>query len=143
MAVFTLDTSAVFALLKREREYEKVAGLLRSARDESDVQVLLPFIAVMEVEYKLLRDLLDESDVKYWLDVVLAWPVELVQSSLDWASNAARVKAQGRISLADAWVAGLALQENAVLVHKDPEFDAVRDLQHLRLPYDRDAGVGR
>ena len=139
MAVFTLDTSAVLAVLNREREHEKVAGLLRSARDGQDVRILLPFIAMMEVEYKLLRSPdLTESDVRHWLDVVLAWPAELIQSSPEWASVAARVKAKGRLSLADAWVAGLALQENAVLVHKDPEFEAVADLQHLRLQYDRD-----
>ena len=139
MAVYTLDTSAVLAVLNREREHEKVADLLRGARDGAEVRLLLPFIAMMEVEYKLLRSpALKESDVRHWLDVVLAWPAELIQSSQEWASAAARVRARGRISLADAWVAGLALQEDAVLIHKDPEFDAVADLRHLRLAYDRD-----
>jgi predicted nucleic acid-binding protein len=55
----------------------------------------------------------------------------------------ARIKAWGRISLADAWVAALALLNDAELVHKDPEFDSVLGLRALKLPYDRDdAGRG-
>jgi predicted nucleic acid-binding protein len=68
-----------------------------------------------------------------------AWPVESVESYLSWRRAAARVKAQGKVSFAAAWVAALALLRDAELVHKDPEFDAVTGLKTLRLPYDREA----
>jgi predicted nucleic acid-binding protein len=137
MAVYTLDTSAVLAVLKRERDYDKVADLLRSARDNRDVRVLVPFVAMMEVQYKLLREL-PKSDVAYWLDVVRAWPVEVIESNPVWGAEAARVKATSRVSLADAWVASLALLEDAELLHKDPEFEDVSGLKMIKLAYDRD-----
>ena len=37
---------------------------------------------------------------------------------------------------ADAWIAALALERNAILIHKDPEFDQTEDeFEVLRLPY--------
>jgi predicted nucleic acid-binding protein len=47
---------------------------------------------------------------------------------------AAEVKSRGGLSVADAWIASLALLHDAELVHKDPEFDAVEGLRAHRLP---------
>ena len=45
-----------------------------------------------------------------------------------------------RISVADAWIAALAKDRNATLVHKDPEFEQVEaEVQVLKLPYKTDA----
>lgn len=50
--------------------------------------------------------------------------------------QAAEIKAYHPLSLADAWIAALALNRSAVLVHKDPEFEALSGLIHLLpLPY--------
>ena len=41
-----------------------------------------------------------------------------------------------RLSVADAWIAATAQRLGAVLVHKDPEFEQVRNAVSLRaLPY--------
>jgi len=46
------------------------------------------------------------------------------------------MKARFRLSVADAWIAGLARQRGAVLVHKDPEFDELGEvLECMVLPY--------
>ena len=92
---------------------------------------------MMEVEYQFRRDL-EEGEVEYWLGVIMSWPAELIESYPNWRTRAAAVKVPGKLSVADAWVASLALVEDGNLIHKDPEFDAVFDLKHLRLPYDRD-----
>ena len=47
--------------------------------------------------------------------------------------EAARVKASGQLSLADAWMAALALLHDAQLVHTDPEFDNVAGLRSVKL----------
>lgn len=39
--------------------------------------------------------------------------------------RAAELKARHPLSLADAWIAACALERGAVLMHKDPEFNAV------------------
>lgn len=97
-------------------------------------RVLLPFIVAMEVEYISLR-YENRATVDQWIEELESWPVEIVESSRRWRRMAAYVKSTVRLSLADAWVAALALLEDAELVHKDPEFDAVPGLKHMRLPY--------
>ena len=47
--------------------------------------------------------------------------------------EAARIKGGGQLSLADAWMAALALLRDAQLVHQDPEFDNVADLRSVKL----------
>ena len=135
--VYVLDTSAILASFKGERGFETVKAILREAERGQGTIVYVPFIAMMEVEYQFLREM-SEDDVDYWLNVALNWPVELVESNPEWRHAAAQVKAPGKISLADAWVASLALLNDAELVHKDPEFEDVPNLKHLKLPYDRD-----
>ena len=49
--------------------------------------------------------------------------------------QAASLKARYPMSLGDAWIAATAMQCNAVLLHKDPEFEPVAELQHEPLPY--------
>ncbi len=39
------------------------------------------------------------------------------------------------MSLADAWIVAAALELDAVLVHKDPEFEQVAGLRQEQLPY--------
>ena len=50
--------------------------------------------------------------------------------------TAARLKAFHRISLADAVIAAYAIRHNAILMHKDPEFEALSGSLTLEpLPY--------
>ena len=140
MADYVLDTSAILAVLHGEDGYESVEEILRGAAVDEAVTVRIPFLALMEVEYQLLREL-SMNDAEHWLNLVVSWPVHVVESFLEWRHIAAAVKSQGKLSLADAWMAALALLNDATLVHKDPEFDLVEGPQVLRLPYDRDSGV--
>jgi predicted nucleic acid-binding protein len=51
---------------------------------------------------------------------------------------AGRLKADHRISLADAYIAALCQHHGGVMVHKDPEFEQLASLiRELRLPYKR------
>jgi predicted nucleic acid-binding protein len=88
----------------------------------------------MEVRYKLFRDFGSDRSSTY-LDILFGWPMRIVESTPEWGQVAADVKVPGKISLGDAWVAALGLIEDATVVHKDPEFDAVSDLKVFRLPY--------
>jgi ribonuclease VapC len=101
--------------------------------------VFVPFITLMEVEYKLIRERVEDIDKH--MATFLTWPVNVIESDEHWRRAAARIKARGKISLADSWVASLALINDAELVHKDPEFDAIPELRALRLPYRRRGGA--
>jgi predicted nucleic acid-binding protein len=53
--------------------------------------------------------------------------------------TAARLKATYHISLADAIVASFAIRQKAVILHKDPEFEALASQVSLEgLPYKGD-----
>lgn len=50
--------------------------------------------------------------------------------------RAAKIKSQNRLSFADAVIAALAVQNDAILVHKDPEYEQLKnELQLETLPY--------
>ncbi len=134
MSEFVLDTSAVMALLWDEDGASDVENLL----GKSGNSVLLPFVTMMEVEYRLMRQ--DPAMVDEYLATIGSWPVEIVESNEAWGHAAAVVKHRGGLSFADSWVASLALLRDAALVHKDPEFDLVPEVEHFRLPY---KGKGR
>jgi predicted nucleic acid-binding protein len=129
LAGYVLDTSAIMAVVFDEDGAQQVRDLVRSHAHE----IALPFLAQMEVHYKLLQEapeMVDEA-----LAMISEWAVETVESSVSWRDAAAIVKARGKLSLADAWMAALALLREATLVHKDPQFEAVPDLLHNPLPY--------
>jgi predicted nucleic acid-binding protein len=48
-------------------------------------------------------------------------------------ARAARIKARGGLSVADAWIAATAIEHGAVLIHKDAEFEGVLELRQERL----------
>jgi predicted nucleic acid-binding protein len=90
-------------------------------------------MALTEAEYWLLRRLPEETE---WPMLLLqSWPVKVEESYPEWQHQAARLKAKGFLSVADAWIAALAIIWDAELVHKDPEFDQIQGLKTLCLSY--------
>lgn len=128
MAGYVLDTSALMAVVYQEDGAESVWEVIWSQQ-----QVRVPFLALMEVHYRLLRERLELLDDT--LMMIDEWPVETIESNPSWREAAAVIKARGKLSVVDAWAAALALTEDATLVHKDPEFETVPDLKVLQLPY--------
>jgi predicted nucleic acid-binding protein len=133
MPVFVLDTSAVLTILNSEEGVETVLDLLDKAKNNQGL-IYLPFMVLMELEYLLLRKISPEETMGI-LALVRAWPIQVEESTEDWGHQAAKIKSLHPISVADAWIASLALLHNAELVHKDPEYDQVGNLNRIALPY--------
>ena len=125
-----LDTSAILTLLEDEEGAERVEALLREG------QVLLPFLVLLETYYITLQERSEAvADRRYallkQLPATFLWSVD--EPTL---LTAARFKARHRLSLADALIAAFAVQQGAILVHKDPEFEALAELvRQEALPY--------
>ena len=134
MPSYVLDTSAILCVLFEEDGTHQVVEIIQTARAQPQTDLLVPFIALMETEYRLLRQLAPR-EVEEALILVESWPIRVRESTPEWRHEAARVKATSRLSLADAWVSSLAILHRGQLVHKDPEFDQVDGLEMLRLPY--------
>ena len=127
---FLLDTSALFALIEDEPGAGRVEELLRSE------DVLIPAVAGLEVYY-VTRQERSEDEADRRLALVRQLPARWLDQLTDPVLVAAgRLKAAHRISLADAIIAGFALIADAVLMHKDPEYQAIASqVRQERLPY--------
>lgn len=129
---YVLDTSAVLAVLLAEPGREPLIKLLEEENSGAGRGLLMPFMTLMEMQYRLMRSV-TAGDALTAVRLVEAWPVQLVESSPAWRQRAAELKNRGGLSLGDAWIASLALLRDAELVHRDQQFDRVEGLRALHL----------
>lgn len=128
--VYRLDTSAMFTLIEREPGFERVKAVLR------EEETLLPSPVLLEVHYISRQEQgQGEADRRYSLMKQL--PCEILwRIDEPTLLTASRFKAAHRLSLADSLIAAFAHQQEAILLHKDPEFEALADQVELEgLPY--------
>lgn len=125
-----LDTSAVVALTDAEAGADRVEQILRRE------PVLLPFIVSLEVYYVSLQEKgRQAANLRYAMLKALD-VTHLNEVSESVLLMAGHLKAQYRMSLADAIIAAFARGHDAILVHKDPEFEALTGQVRLEaLPY--------
>jgi predicted nucleic acid-binding protein len=126
---YLLDTSAILTLIEDEPGADRVEELLRSG------EVLLPFMAGLETYYISLRESgPDEAERRLFLlrQMPVRWLDTVGEGVL---VTAGRFKARHRISMADSLIAAFAAEAGAVLVHKDPEYEALDDVLQECLPY--------
>ena len=121
-ALYLLDTSALLTFIEDEPGSDRVEEVLK------DAAILLPWPVLMETYYITLQEKgRAEADRRYAL-------LRQLRAEILWTMDepilltAARLKAEHHVSLADAVVAAFAIRNNAVLIHKDPEFDALAGL---------------
>ena len=132
-ADYLLDTSALLAARDGEPGGERVAALLRDARD-GKCRCFACVITLMEVFYRVWKDEGEAAGRTAYLQC-LALPLQWIHESSALLERAAAVKATHPLSLADPWIAAAALEAGAVRVHKDPEFEKLAELIDERLPY--------
>ena len=122
MPVFCLDTSAILTLRDDEPGAERVATLL----DGPD-PCFACFITRMEVLYRVWKDE-GERAGRLAYEQLQSLPIQWVDQTEPLLLEASRIKALHRLSVADAWIAAAALLGRATLLHKDPEFEAITQL---------------
>jgi predicted nucleic acid-binding protein len=103
--------------MEDEEGAERVEEILREG------EVLIPFPVLLEVYYITLRERSEQvADERYALVRNLP-ATEIWHVDEHVLLTAARLKAQHRLSFANALIAAFALQYRAVLVHEDPEYE--------------------
>lgn len=127
---FVLDASALLTLIEDEVGADRVQQVI------VEKQVVLPWVALLEMTYISQQERGQaEAERRYALvkslPVTIAWEADealLLQAS--------RLKASHRISLGDSIIAAHAIRLKALLLHKDPEFEALSDeITQETLPY--------
>jgi predicted nucleic acid-binding protein len=132
--IYVLDTSAWLTLIEDEAGADTVQALLEQA-DAGEVTVLVSFMSFMETYYITLQER-DAEEAQERVRLMAALPVLRVESTQTLGTLAAEFKASHRLSVADAWIAALAKERQATLVHKDPEFGQIgAAIEVLELPH--------
>jgi predicted nucleic acid-binding protein len=125
-----LDTSALLSFIGDETGADRIEQALKQPT------TLVPWPVLLETHYiSLQEEGQAEADRRIalikQLKVEILWGMD--ESTLLTAS---KLKAEHRVSLADAIIAAFAIRRGAVLMHKDPEFDALTGLLPMEaLPY--------
>jgi ribonuclease VapC len=125
-SVFVLDTSALLTLRSDESGADRVERLIQQAK-KSQVQLLASFMTRMEVLYRVWREEGQEA-AREALRLIDSFPIEWVSCAPEILEMAARLKAQGKLSVADSWIGATAVIREATLIHKDPEFRNFKEI---------------
>ena len=131
---YVLDSTAFLALFEDEPGAETVQKLLESAK-KGEIVIFISFVSFTEVFYITLREK-NEEEAKKRIKLMNLLAMMRVESSQELGLIAGRLKSTYRLSFADTWIAATAIFYDAILVHKDPEFEQLKGkLEMLKLPY--------
>jgi predicted nucleic acid-binding protein len=131
---YLLDTSALLALWNEEKGADAVDNLLQGALRKKN-KVLVSFMTYMESYYRLWRSRNEQTAKDFYLHLKTL-PVIRIDPDENLLLKAAELKATKNLSVADSWIIATGIVHQAVIVHKDPEFERVKDLLRLLpLPY--------
>ncbi|UCD83257.1 MAG: PIN domain-containing protein [Deltaproteobacteria bacterium] len=134
-----LDTSAILALRDNEEGAETVENFLQKAK-AGEISVLVSFISFMELYYIIWERGSEELAKITYLELKNL-PVKQIDFDKRLLLKAGEFKAKYKFSMADAWIAASAFVTEATLIHKDPDFEAIKDVvKLLALPYNGRTG---
>jgi len=133
-ADYLLDTSALLALWNNEAGADAVEKVLREG-SAGKVTVYLSFMSLMEIRYRLLKSRGKEAADEIY-QAVRMLPCRRVDVDEELILLASDIKGGNSLSVADSFILATAIQQNCTLLHKDPEFESLRDkVSLLTLPY--------
>ncbi len=120
---FVLDSFALLAYLQDEAAGSRIEKLLDNAK-KGKHRLFLSLINLGEILYIVERrgGMAKAQDA---LALIQQLPIETVSVDEQIVFAAAHIKANHSISYADAFVVAAAIQESAVIITADPEFQSV------------------
>ena len=123
---FVVDTSALLALRGDESGADRVEGLIAQAK-RNRCELLASFMSRMEILYIVWRAEGEEA-ARHALRLLDTFAVQWISCEPSILEIASRLKAGGRLSVADSWIGATAIAHGATLVHKDPEFEPFKEI---------------
>jgi predicted nucleic acid-binding protein len=127
---YVFDTPALLTLWNDEEGAALVEHLIRTGATG-----YVSFRTCMEGRYRVWRNAgRNESDeFSLYLDLL---PLQRMNITPRILEAAIEIKAMNSLSVCDSWIAATAFATESVLVHKDPEFEQVKNIVKLKpLPY--------
>jgi predicted nucleic acid-binding protein len=123
---YILDTSAILTLWNDEEDADIVENILRS-----HANVFISFMTKMEAGYGIWRKA-GKAASEEMLRYLELLPLKQVDVNNEMLMTAMEIKATKNLSNADSWIIATAITTKAILVHKDPEFEQVKDMVSLK-----------
>ena len=132
---YVLDTSAILTFLKEEQGTDVLDNLFEDQENHFIISFLTPY----EIYYTALRDH-SKRIADFFLRSTIQFGFEIdYENDMNEIVFSGIIKGNFPVSAVNAWIASLAIRKNAVLVHKDPEFESLKDqIELLSLPYPQD-----
>jgi len=131
---YLLDTSALFAFSDNEEGAETVQKVLEDAK-KGKVTAYVSAMSIMELHYVTCQEIGEEAATQI-IVLTRSLPVNELPLTDDLILPAGDLKVRYQISVADAWIAATAKFHGLILLHKDPEFEPLKDeLDVMALPY--------
>lgn len=124
--IYVFDSFALLALLNGERGAAQVQHVLQTAQ-RGQARICLCTINLGEALYIIERER-GLPQAQRALAAIEQMPLELLEATRARVLAAAHVKANARISYADAFAAAAAQELDAIVLTGDPEFHAVEHL---------------
>jgi uncharacterized protein len=123
-SVAVVDSWAALAFLRREGAADATMRRYLKRADSGNVRLLMNLVNLGEVYYRMIRlagvDAADEP-----LRLLRKLPIELMPVREPLALEAGRIKAEHRISFADAFAVATARLEDGTVLTGDPEILAL------------------
>jgi len=123
MKRYVLDSFALIAYLEGEEPGKKVMSLLEDAVNRK-TEIFLSVINWGEIYYIAMREGGQER-AELYRSLISKFPVTLIEADKELTLAAAKLKANYKISYADAFAASLSQLKNATLVTGDTEFKSL------------------
>ncbi|MFN2458504.1 MAG: type II toxin-antitoxin system VapC family toxin [Chitinophagaceae bacterium] len=133
MASFVFDSYAMLAFFRNEPGGEKVEQLLNEAAADKH-QLFITNVNAGEVYYMSWRkDGASKANIAW--KAMLQFPIHIINADLDFTLTAAKLKAEHRISYADAFAAALTIKRKATLITGDREFEDLVGVLNFKVKY--------
>lgn len=120
---YTLDSFAVLTYLKEEPGWQKVRNILWEGYQKKLV-LFLNSVNLGEIYYIVYREngaaLADKI-----ASIIKSWPVKIISAGTGLSLIAGRMKAENKISYADAFVIATALTNRTSILTGDKEFKSI------------------
>jgi predicted nucleic acid-binding protein len=133
MANYVLDSFALLAFFRNEAGADRVEELLNNAAEDKH-ELYTSVVNAGEVYYISHRKDGEAKAMLAW-NAMKTMPLHVVDANLDFALEAAKIKAGHKLSYADAFAAALTIQKRATLLTGDNEFDALKGLKGFKVEY--------
>lgn len=118
-----LDAHGLLVFLEKESGYEKVEQSFVTAA-EKDKYLLMTSVNFGEVYYIVLREC-GQDKAREIEKIIRTLPIEIIDVDIQLAIEAARFKANHKISYADCFAAALAKLHKGEVITGDKEFKTV------------------